>query len=95
MQWLDTTSATVWIWDGAQWLQFPPGGAGYDDDEIRQMIADNAAAVSDNASEIQTNRGYINTNISNIAQNASEHSQEARREHHLDRDTGRVRRPDP
>ena len=22
MQWLDTSSATVWIWDGAQWLQF-------------------------------------------------------------------------
>lgn len=70
MQWLDTTSATVWIWDGEKWLQFPAGGAGYDDDEIRQMIADNAAAVSDNASDIQTNRGYIDTNIENIAKNA-------------------------
>ena len=64
--------ATVWIWDGSQWLQFPAGGAGYDDDEIREMIADNASAISDNATEIQTNRGYINTNISDIATNASE-----------------------
>lgn len=27
MQWLDSTTAIVWIWDGMQWLEFPVKGA--------------------------------------------------------------------
>jgi hypothetical protein len=34
MQWLDSTTAMVWIWDGAKWLEFPgvgsPGESGED-----------------------------------------------------------------
>ena len=60
LQWLDTTSATVWIWDGDKWLQFPAGGSGYDDDEI-------VAAVEANTKDIEANKGYIQTNIDAIA----------------------------
>jgi len=28
MQWLDSTTAEVWIWDEDKWLQFPVGGGG-------------------------------------------------------------------
>lgn len=58
LQWLDTVSATVWVWDGSQWLEFPAGGAAYDDAEIRALI--------------DTNSGYIQTNISNISINKAE-----------------------
>ena len=60
LQWLDTTSATVWIWDGGKWLQFPAGGSGYDDDEV-------VAAIEANAAAIEVNRGYIQTNVADIA----------------------------
>ena len=28
MQWLDSSTAEVWIWDEDKWLQFPVGGSG-------------------------------------------------------------------
>ena len=35
MQWLDSTTADVWIWDDGKWLQFPAsGGGGYETNSV-------------------------------------------------------------
>ena len=34
-QWLDSTTADVWIWDDDKWLQFPAsGGGGYETNSV-------------------------------------------------------------
>lgn len=34
MQWLDSTTADVWIWDEDKWLQFPASGGGYETNSV-------------------------------------------------------------
>jgi len=46
MQWLDSTTAEVWIWDGERWLEFPStegpaGPAGADGDAYWEQNGDN------------------------------------------------------
>ena len=33
-QWLDSTTADVWIWDDDKWLQFPASGGGYETNSV-------------------------------------------------------------
>ena len=42
-----------WMWGGSG------GGSGYDDAEVRGLIAANTSAISDNASDISDNSGRI------------------------------------
>ena len=47
MQWLDSTTARVWVWDENKWLEFPanvPAGEEYDDTELRGLISDEESA---------------------------------------------------
>lgn len=48
MQWMDATTAIVWVWDEDKWLEFPAGGGGvggsYDDTELRGLISDEVTA---------------------------------------------------
>ena len=42
-----------WIWDGVKWVLNDGGGVGgYDDTEVRGLIATNASDVSDNSARI-------------------------------------------
>jgi hypothetical protein len=34
MQWLESTTADVWIWDDDKWLQFPASGGGYETNSV-------------------------------------------------------------
>lgn len=41
MQWLESTTGRVWIYDDGKWLEFPanvPAGEDYDDTELRGLI---------------------------------------------------------
>ena len=47
LQWLDSTTGRVWIWDDGRWLEFPanvPAGEEYDDTELRALISDEESA---------------------------------------------------
>jgi hypothetical protein len=61
MMWLDSTTATVWVWDEDKWLEFPAGGSGddYDDTQVQAGIAANTAAIADNAADIADNATEI------------------------------------
>ena len=45
MQWMDVggTEPHVWVWDQDKWVELPAGG--YDDTEVKALIADNTAAI--------------------------------------------------
>ena len=66
MQWLDSTTAIVWVWDEDKWLEFPAGktgpegppgsgsGSEYDDTEIRADLATETQARAAGDAGLQT-----------------------------------------
>jgi hypothetical protein len=74
MQWLESTTAMVWIWDEDKWLEFPHGqteggtpGEDYDDTALWAAVTSNSTDISGNASDIAANTSAIAANTSAIS----------------------------
>ena len=66
MQWLESTTAIVWIWDEDKWLEFPHGqtegatpGGDYDDTALWAAVTSNSTDISGNTSAIAANTANI------------------------------------
>lgn len=78
MQWLESTTAIVWIWDEDKWLELPAGGSGdeYDDTQIQNDInnlqnqIDNLPPATPPYDDTQV-KADISANASNISSNSS------------------------
>lgn len=55
MQWLDSTTAIVWIWDGAKWLEFPSNAADGEDGADGKDGEDGDSFFTDISSETGNN----------------------------------------
>ena len=74
MQWLESTTAIVWIWDEDKWLEFPHGqtegatpGGDYDDTALWAAVTSNSTEISGNTADIATNTSAIAANTANIS----------------------------
>ena len=75
LQWLESTTAIIWIWDEDKWLELPAGGSGdeYDDTQIKNDIADLQNQVNNLPPPYDDTqvKADISTNASNISSNTA------------------------
>jgi hypothetical protein len=62
LQWLDSTTAEVWIWDGERWLEFPVMGGGMDLPEMTNDWTPNTLALRDD----KGNAKFTQVTVKNI-----------------------------
>jgi len=75
LQWLDSTTAEVWIWDGERWLEFPvTGGGGMDLPEMTNDWTPNTLALRDNSGNAKFTQVTVKniTFSNNIANNMAD-----------------------